>query len=71
VTESKEKGNWRVNITFCMANLQPEEEREVKKRKKRRKEKQIDTKPDQTIIHTPLRKEEDAKTNQIMRWKHD
>jgi hypothetical protein len=54
-----------------MANLQPEEEREVKKRKKRRKEKQIDTKPDQTIIHTPLRKEEDAKTNQIIRWKHD
>jgi hypothetical protein len=39
--------------------------------KERKKEKQIDTKPDQIIIHALPKEKEDTKTNQLMQQKHD
>jgi hypothetical protein len=50
-----------------MTNTQSKKKREGKERKK---EKQIDAKPDRTIIHELPREEEDTKTNQIIQHKY-
>jgi len=36
-TESKEKNNWRVDLIFCMACMQIQEEREGKERERKKK----------------------------------